>query len=68
MNFTERYRQARLFAAQVRQRKAMGDKYEHATPWRGPAGSKMRKVDGSYLHVIVSSQGARNVETTVLEQ
>ena len=29
--FTERYRQARLYAAQVRTRKAMGEKYEHHT-------------------------------------
>ena len=28
--FTERYRQARLYAAQVRRRRAMGDKYVHA--------------------------------------
>jgi len=40
LTFAERYRQARLFAAQVRQRKAMGDKYEHARPWRGPRGLK----------------------------
>lgn len=33
--FAERYRQARLYAAQVRTRKAMGDKYEHAKPGRG---------------------------------
>jgi hypothetical protein len=38
--FAERYRQARLYAAQVRARKAMGDKYTHAKPWRGPAGLK----------------------------
>ena len=35
LTFAERYRQARLYAAQVRVRKAMGDKYEHAKPWRG---------------------------------
>ncbi len=28
--FTERFRQARLYAAQVRQRRAMGDQYAHA--------------------------------------
>jgi len=40
LTFAERYRQARLFAAQVRQRRAMGDRYEHAKPWRGPKGVK----------------------------
>ena len=38
--FAERYRQARLYAAQVRKRRAMGDRYEHAKPWRGPEGVK----------------------------
>lgn len=36
LTLAERYRQARLYAAQVRTRKAMGDKYEHAKPWRDP--------------------------------
>ncbi len=36
LTFAERYRQARLYAAQVRARKVMGDRYEHAKPWRGP--------------------------------
>lgn len=36
----ERYAQARTYAAQVRVRKAMGDRYEHAKPWRGPASLK----------------------------
>lgn len=30
LTFADRYQQARLFAAQVRVRKAMGDKYWHA--------------------------------------
>jgi hypothetical protein len=34
-NFQVRYQQARLYAAQVRTRKAMGDRYAHAMPWRG---------------------------------
>jgi len=38
--FAERSQQARLYAAQVRKRKAMGDRYEHAKPWRGPKGVK----------------------------
>jgi hypothetical protein len=40
LTFAERYSQARLYAAQVRKRKEMGDRYEHATPWRGPASLK----------------------------
>lgn len=40
LTFAERYRQARLYAAQVRTRKAMGDRYDHARPWRGPSGAK----------------------------
>jgi hypothetical protein len=40
LTFAERSRQARLYAAQVRVRRAMGDRYEHATPWRGPDGLK----------------------------
>jgi hypothetical protein len=31
-NFQVRYQQARLFAAQVRARQAMGDRYDHAKP------------------------------------
>jgi hypothetical protein len=42
----ERYQRAHLYAAQVRVRKAMGDKYEHAKPWQGPAGV-MKLKDGS---------------------
>ena len=38
--FAERYQQARTYAAQVRARKAMGDLYEHARPWRGPVSLK----------------------------
>lgn len=34
LTFAERYAQARTYAAQVRVRKAMGDRYEHAKPWR----------------------------------
>lgn len=37
LTFPERYAQARTYAAQVRARKSMGDRYEHARPWRGPA-------------------------------
>lgn len=40
LTFAERYQQARTYAAQVRMRKAMGDRYEHARPWRGPASLK----------------------------
>lgn len=40
--FAERYRQARLYAAQVRKRREMGDRYEHAKPWRGPEGVKSK--------------------------
>lgn len=35
LTFTERRQQARLYAAQMRMRKAMGDRYSHAHPWRG---------------------------------
>lgn len=42
-DFHTRYKQARLYAAQVRQRKAMGEKYDHARPWRGPNGIKQPK-------------------------
>lgn len=41
LTFAERYQQARTYAAQVRVRKAMGQKYEHAAPWRGPNGIKV---------------------------
>ena len=41
--FTERYRQARLYAAQVRTRKAMGEKYDHAKP--EPVKSDNRKLE-----------------------
>jgi hypothetical protein len=34
-NFQVRYQQAKLYAAQVRVRKAMGDKYEHIQPATG---------------------------------
>jgi hypothetical protein len=40
ISFAERYRQARLYAAQVRKRREMGARYEHAAPWRGPSGIK----------------------------
>lgn len=40
LTFAERYQQARLYARQVRVRRAMGDKYDHAKPWRGPDGIK----------------------------
>ncbi len=40
LTYEERYQQARLYAAQVRARRAMGDRYEHARPWRGPEGVK----------------------------
>lgn len=40
LTFAERYQQARLYARQVRVRRAMGDKYDHAKPWRGPDGTK----------------------------
>lgn len=43
LSFAERYRQARLYARQVRQRLAMGDRYDHAKPWRGPDGLKSIK-------------------------
>jgi hypothetical protein len=32
LTFAERYQQARTYAAQVRVRRAMGDKYEHYNP------------------------------------
>jgi len=32
LTFAERYQQARTYAAQVRTRKAMGDRYEHFNP------------------------------------
>jgi hypothetical protein len=32
LTFAERYQQARTYAAQVRVRKAMGEKYEHFKP------------------------------------
>jgi hypothetical protein len=35
-NFQVRYQQARLYAAQVRARRAMGDKYDHANPGVAP--------------------------------
>jgi hypothetical protein len=35
LTFAERYQQARLYAAQVRVRKAMGDKYDHAKSKQG---------------------------------
>lgn len=44
LTFSERYRQARLYAAQVRARKAMGSKYDHAAPWRGPKIVNNRKL------------------------
>jgi hypothetical protein len=44
LTFAERYQQARTYAAQVRVRKAMGDRYEHATPWRGPPSIKSRAM------------------------
>jgi hypothetical protein len=44
LTFAERYRQARLYAAQVRVRRAMGDKYRHASPWRGPDNIKSRRL------------------------
>lgn len=40
LTYAERYQQARLFAAQVRKRKEMGDRYDHARPWRGPTNIK----------------------------
>jgi hypothetical protein len=43
LTFAERYRQARLYAAQVRTRKAMGQKYEHAKPYN--AKSDNRKLE-----------------------
>jgi hypothetical protein len=46
LTFAERYQQARTYAAQVRVRKAMGQKYEHAAPWRGP-----RAIKSGYLNV-----------------
>jgi hypothetical protein len=47
LTFAERYAQAKLYAAQVRVRRAMGEKYAHAVPWRGPDGLK----DRSEAHV-----------------
>jgi hypothetical protein len=46
LTFAERYAQARTFAAQVRARRAMGDRYEHARPWRGIVGMK-----SSYMRI-----------------
>ena len=42
LTFAERYAQARTYAAQVRVRKAMGDRYEHAKPWRGPGPASLK--------------------------
>jgi len=46
LTFAERYQQAKVYAAQVRARKAMGDKYAHAhaSPWRGPFGLKSTAI------------------------
>jgi hypothetical protein len=44
LTFAERYQQARLYAAQVRVRKAMGHRYAHAVPWRGPDAFKPLKL------------------------
>jgi hypothetical protein len=35
-----RCQQAKLYAAQVRVRREMGESYRHAVPWRGPSGVK----------------------------
>jgi hypothetical protein len=47
LSFAERCRQARLYAAQVRVRRAMGNKYAHARSWHGPDGIKIfyRKLE-----------------------
>lgn len=46
LTFAERHQQARLYAAQMRTRRAMGDRYEHAKPWRGPDGVKKENKCG----------------------
>jgi hypothetical protein len=60
LTFDERYRQARLYAAQVRTRKAMGERYDHARPWRAPGNRSLRAIEltEQNFKAIVSSQGA----------
>lgn len=56
LSFAERYRQARLYARQVRVRRAMGDRYDHARPWRGlprNKGGTTKQLTGSVFDTTI---------------